>query len=246
MAALSLACHNRGMTYLLSGRFGLVVWPLLAAAVLISPLASAQSAGVPCTLATKLDLNSYLLLSLDTQSEAEMDQAYDDYSNCQAAQLTKDLSNSPQVTARVRSLRALYRKMRETEGTLAYAMAGGGTQHMHAIVRSFPEIESTLSGLATLVATPMGGQKKPQFEASLKDSKQIFEARLKALKAWKPKSSAANDFYDAKTFQANVIRYAQNGAELMNLLGTKGDAATAAAYLPLQQALFVDEYLTEL
>lgn len=208
-------------------------------------LSSAHAAPVPCPLAVKLDLNTYLTLSLEQWSEADQDQGSAMYAECQASQLNVTLENSPQMRERVKTLRTLYRNLRQLEGSLAYAMAGGGTMHSHAVPRSYPEIEGTLTGLAALVSTPAGGQTAGRFAVSLIISKKAFEDRVKALKAWKPKAAASTNAYDPKTFQADVTRYAQTGAALMKLLGSKGDAATAAGYLPLQSPLFLDGYLNE-
>ncbi|AZI42647.1 hypothetical protein EHF33_07700 [Deinococcus psychrotolerans] len=218
---------------------------LTAPLVLGLLLSSAQAATLPCPLAAKLDINTYLTLSLEQWSEADQDQGSAAYAECQAGQLTDTLGNSPQLRERIVKLRTLYRTLRELEGSLAYAMAGGGTMHSHAVPRSYPEIEGTLSSVAALVLSPVGGQTAGRFTLSLNASKKAFEDRIKALKVWKPKAAASTSAYDAKTFGADVTRYAQAGAELMKLLGNKNDAATAAAYLPLQSPIFLGEYLRE-
>ncbi|AWN22530.1 hypothetical protein DKM44_04165 [Deinococcus irradiatisoli] len=206
---------------------------------------AAHAAPLPCALVSRLDLDTYLSLSLDHTSEADLDQGSLAYAACLSGQLSGELAGSPNLAARIGKLRELYRQLRSLEGGLAYAMAGGGTMHSHAVPRSYPDIERTLGSLAALASSPLGGQTGPRFQASLTASRQAFDARIKALKAWKPKDAAASTFYDPKQFQADVSRYAQTGAAILQLLGNRADAATAAGALPLSSALFLDDYLSE-
>lgn len=221
----------------------------LVAGLLLSltfTIPSAQAAPIPCSVAVRLDADTYNLLALGTQvSEAATDQSSFDYAECQAARTNAQLAQSPQLRERLGRLRTLYRQQRSEEGGLAYAMAGGGTIHSHAVPRSYPALEETLSSLAVLASSSLGAQTGPQYARSLDSSRTAFNDRLTALKAWKPKDPASTSFYDPKTFQADVAAYAQIGAAMMKLLGSKGDAATAAGYLPLQSPLFVDEYLNQ-
>ncbi len=204
----------------------------------------AQAAKIPCTVAVTLDPRTYDLLALGTQvNEAAADQSSLDYAGCQAARLGTQLARSPQLRERLGQLRTLYRQLRAEEGGLAYVMAGGGTLHSHAVLRSYPALEQTLASLGALASSRLGAQTGPQYTDSLAFSRTAFNDRLTALKAWKPKDPASTSFYDARTFQADVTAYAQTGAAIMRLLGSTGNAATAAGYLPLQSALFVDEYL---
>jgi len=219
--------------------------PLILAGVLLSFTAlSVQAAPIPCAVAVTLDASTYDLLALGPQvSEVAADQSSVDYAGCQAARLDKQLEKSPQLRERLGRLRTLYRQLRAEEGGLAYVMAGGGTLHSHAVPRSYPALEQTLSSLAVLVSGRLGAQMGPQYAESLAFSRTAFTDRLTALKAWKPKDPASTSFYDPKMFQQGVIAYAQTGAAIMKLLGSRGDAATAAGYLPLQSPLFLDEYL---
>ncbi len=215
---------------------------LLAAGLGLSP---AHAAPLPCSLAVKLNIGTYLELSLDQWNEAAQDQASADYAGCRAAALSASLSKSPQLRARIAALRGLYRQLRGLEGNLAAQMAGGGTMHSHAVPRSYPELEATLSGLAALASSPLGAQTGAHFGRSLQTSRQAVDTRIKALKAWTPKDAPGSSFYDPTTFQADVTHYAQIAGQIRHLLGNRPDAATAAGYLPFQTALFVDEYLGE-
>ncbi|UWX65259.1 hypothetical protein [Deinococcus rubellus] len=222
--------------------------PLVAALLLGFAFTAlpAQAAPIPCSVAVRLDADTYNLLALGTQvSEAATDQSSFEYAGCQAARLGAQLAQSPQLRERLGRLRTLYRQLRAEEGGLAYVMAGGGTIHTHAVPRSYPALEQTLSSLAVLASSSLGAQVGPQYAGSLTFSRTAFNDRLSALKAWKPKDAAATGFYVPKTFQADVAAYAQTGAAIMKLLGSRDDAATAAGYLPLQTPLFVDEYLNQ-
>lgn len=208
-------------------------------------LGLAHAAPLPCALSARLDLDTYLALSLDRLSEVDQDQGSLAYAACQAAVLSSGLTKSPQLAARIGALRGLYRQLRSLEGSLASAMAGGGTMHAHAVPRSYPEIERTLAGLAALASSPLGGQMGQRLSGSLKASQQAFAERTQALKTWKPRDAALSSAYQPLSFRADVTRYAQTGAAIMQLLGSRADAATAAGYLPLASALFLDEYLSE-
>ena len=201
-----------------------------------SGLTPAHAAPLPCSLAVKLDLSTYTELSLDQWNEAAQDQASAEYAGCRAAALSASLSQSPQLRARITTLRTLYRQLRGLEGSLAYAMAGGGTMHAHAVPRSYPDVEAVLSGLAALASSSLGAQTGARFGRSLQTSKQAIDARIKALKAWKPTGAPGGSFYDPVTFQADVTHYAQIAAQIMQVLGNRADAATAAGYLPFQTA----------
>ena len=220
---------------------------LLALALLTSTFALAQTTPLPCTLAVKLDFESYDALSLEVSghSEASADMSSVTYADCRAAALGDELKNFPQLRARLEKLRGLYRQLRALEGELAYAMAEGGTVHTHAVPRSYPGLEATLGSLAALARSSLGGgQMDKRYGASLTESRTAFEQRVKALKAWTPKQ-ASSSFYEPKAFQQNVSEYAQTGAQIMTILGSRADVVTATGYLPLQSALFVDEYLRE-
>ncbi|WP_420595698.1 hypothetical protein [Deinococcus sp.] len=217
---------------------------LLPLALLTSAFALAQTSPLPCTLAVKLDFESYDALSQTDYNEANADESSFNYAECRAAQLGDELKNFPQLRARLEKLRGLYRQMRALEGELAYAMAEGGTVHTHAVPRSYPGLEATLGSLAALARSSLGGQMDKRYGASLSESRTAFEQRVKALKAWTPKQ-ASSSFYEPRAFQQSVSEYAQTGAQIMTILGNRADVVTATGYLPLQSALFVDEYLRE-
>ena len=146
-------------------------FPLMLAGVLLGLTLTAlpaQAAKIPCAVAVTLDPDTYDLLALGPQvSEAAADQSSLDYAGCQAARLDTQLARSPQLRERLGQLRTLYRQLRAEEGGLASVMAGGGTLHGHAVPRSYPALEQTLSSLAVLASGRLGAQTGPQYEGSL-------------------------------------------------------------------------------
>ena len=220
---------------LLAGLLTLTVLPLQ------SP-AQAQSVRVACTLAEKLDTDTFSLLGNYDPSEVGQDSAASDLAQCWAAGLTRDLAAMPRLSARMVALRRLYRQLRSDEGELAYAMMGGGTLYIHAVPRSFPGTEQTLRTLAALASSPLGGQVGQRYARSVRLSQQAFAARVAALKSWKP--SEVPDF-DRQGFLRVLADYQKTGNAVMSALGSRGDAATAAGYLPLSQPLFLDEILAD-
>ena len=215
---------------------------VLGLLLLAAPLARAQTVKVSCTLAEKLDLDTFTLLGNDDSSEAGQDQAALDLAQCWAAGLTRDLSNMPKLSARINTLRTLYRRLNSDEGQLAYAMMGGGTMYTHAIPRSYPGVEETLRTLAALAGNTLGGQVGQRYTLSVTASSRAFAARVAALKTWKPKDLP--DF-DRTDYLGILADYQKTGAAIQGLLGGRGDAATAAGYLPLGTSIFLDEILSD-
>ncbi|ULH14412.1 hypothetical protein MF271_10210 [Deinococcus sp. KNUC1210] len=215
---------------------------MVLTALLAIPLASAQTVKVPCTLAERLDLDTFALLGNYDGSEAGQDSAADDLAQCWAAGLTRDLRQMPKLAARISTLRTLYQQLNSAEGDMAYDMMGGGTMYTHAIPRSFPGIEETLRTLAALAGSTSGAQVGQRYALSVTASSRAFASRVAALKTWKPKDLP--DF-DRRDFLTSLADYQKAGMAIQKLLGSRGDAATAAGYLPLQSSMFVDEFLND-
>lgn len=200
----------------------------------------AQTVQVPCTFAEKIDQASFTLLGNYDESEVGQDTAAYDYSQCLAAGLTRDLGKMPQLSARLVTLRKLYRQLSGADGELASVMEGGGTMYAHGVPRSYPEVEATLRTLAALAGSRYGAATGPQFTASLRSSRQALSARLSLLDGWKP----SGDYpFDPAVYKAALRTYRDTAAAIMNLLGDSNNAATAAGYLPLGGSLFLDDIL---
>ena len=154
---------------------------LLALAVLFAPPAAAQATEVPCALAEHIDLETYALLRGAGGSEVDQDEAAFQYAECLAAGLKRDLGAMPQLSARLASLRKLYRQLNAADGELASAMMGGGTMYTHAIPRSYPTIETTLRTLSALAGSRYGAQTGGRYTASIQESRRAFAARVTLL-----------------------------------------------------------------
>jgi hypothetical protein len=211
----------------------------------------AQATALPCSLATQLDVETYKELSFQTPSELGLEPRLDElsptYARCQASVLTTSLARNPNLNTRIATLRQLYQTLREQEGRLAYAHAGGGTLYWHAIPRSYPDIEITLRGLAALASSPVGRQRGAGYAQMIGEAKQNFETRLAAMRAWqtgKPQASEIGTEFDRSKYAKAVTDYQQTGQRLMNLLGCRNDATAAAGYLPLQNPLSPEEWVT--
>ena len=217
------------------GRFGAA----LAVLVAFSPV-QAQTVQVPCTLAEKINLYSFSLQGNYDDSEAGQDAAAYDYSQCLAAGLTRDLSKMPQLSARMATLRKLYRQLNAADGQLASVMEGGGTMYAHGVPRSYPEVEATVQTLAALAGSRYGAALGPQFTASLRSSRQALSARLSLLDGWKP----SGDYpFNPAVYKSALRTYRDTTAAITKLLGDSNNAATAAGYLPLGGSLFLDAIL---
>ena len=217
------------------GRFGAALMVLVA----FSPV-HAQRFSVPCTLAEKISLYTFSLQGNYDDSEAGQDAAAYDYSQCLAAGLSRDLLKMPQLSARLVTLRKLYRQLNAADGQLASVMEGGGTMYAHGVPRSYPEVETTLRTLAALAGSKYGAATGPQFTASIRGSRQALSARLSLLEGWTP--SEKNSF-DPAVYKSALKTYKDTAAAIMKLLGDHNDAATAAGYVPLGGSLFLDDIL---
>ncbi len=208
--------------------------------LLACPASLAQSLQVPCTLAEKIDLTSFALLGNYDPSEAGQDRAAADYAECQATALTRELGKMPQLSARMTTLRTLYRQLNAYDGRLAFIMEGGGTMYNHGIPRSYPGTETTLKTLAALAGGRYGAQTGARYAASIRGSKEALTTRLSLLKGWKPSSDYS---FDQSQYSAGLASYEKTANAIMKVLGSRGDAATAAGYLPLGDSLFLDDIL---
>lgn len=213
---------------------------LTLAALLLAPAALAQTVQVPCVLAEKIDLPSFTLFGRYDDSELGSDMAASDYAECQARALTRDLSGMPQLSARLNTLRKLYRQLNGAEGALAFQMEGGGTMYTHGIPRSFPEVETTLRTLAALAGSKYGAATGPQFTASLQASRQALAERVSLLRGYQP---GKGDTFDPARYKEALGSYEAAATAIQKLLGSQSNAATAAGYLPLGSSLFLDNLL---
>lgn len=223
-------------------RFGTL---LLILALLGLQPSLAQTLSVPCTLAEKIDLTSFTLLGNYDPSEAGQDRAASDYAGCQSKALTRSLSQMVELSSRMGALRTLYRQLNAADGLLASIMdggttEGGGTVYGHGVPRSYPEIETTLRTLAALAGSRYGGQTGAQYAASIRGSKEALTTRLSLLRGWKPSGEYP---FSEEQYRAALQRYQDAANTIMKVLGSRGDAATAAGYLPLSGSLFLDDLL---
>ena len=205
----------------------------------VSPV-QAQKGQVPCTLAEQVDQTTFGLLGNYGESEVSQDYIASNYADCLVKALTRDLSGSPQLLARLVTLRKLYHQLTDAESTLALAMEGGGTMYSHGIPRSFPATETTLRTLAVLAGGKYGALVGPQFTVSIKYSREALATRLSQLESWKPNGGFS---FDSASYRSALRNYGDTAKAIMKLLGTRNDAATAVGYLPLGTSLFVDGIL---
>jgi len=212
----------------------------LALSTLLASAALAQTVQVPCLLAEKIDLSAFTLFGGYDDSEAGSDEAASDYAGCQARALTRDLSRMPQLSARLQTLRKLYRQLNAAEGALAFQLEGGGTMYSHGIPRSFPAVETTLRTLAALAGSTYGAATGPQFTDSVRASKQALAARLSLLRGYQP---GKGDTFDPARYKEALTTYQDTANAIQKLLGAQNTAATAAGYLPLGSSLFLDDLL---
>lgn len=201
--------------------------PLLALASL-----SAASAQAPanCALAARVDAASYAALTMTGASEADQDNVAFTWAQCRAAALNANLSNSPQLRARIVSLRGQYRELRDIESELAGIRAGGGTMYGHAVPRNYAVLEPRIESLANLARSSAGAVKSVEYEGALRDARDMQAAYIKTLRAYKPRPDETYVRYDAKDWNARVNRYEAVSKSIMRTLGNRGDAATALGY----------------
>lgn len=207
-----------------------------------------QVSKTQCLLAERLDLETFSLLVNFDPSEAGQDQAASRYAECQAAGLSRDLSGTPQLAARIVMLRRLYRELAALDGKLAHSMdvgedASSDTIAVHASNRSVVGVEPTLRTLAALASAP-ASQTGSRSGESVAVSKKVFLERVATLKLWKPGPElAASSTFDARYVQRQIADYERAGRALMAALGNRADAATAAGYRPLASSELMDEVL---
>ena len=218
----------------------LTVGSLLAVSGSLAQSTQMPPGQVPCALAAKIDQGTFTLMGAYDDSEVGQDSAAYDYAQCRAQALTRDLGKMPGLSARMVTLRRLYRQLNAADGHLASVMEGGGTMYSHAVPRSFPEVEITLQTLSALAGSKYGAAVGPQYTASIQASRQALAARLSLLRGWQPSS----DFpFDPAAYRAALKTYEPTANAIVKLLGRRNDAATAAGYLPLGGSLFLDDLL---
>lgn len=198
------------------------------------------SAQVPanCALANAVDWGSYGTLTMDFASEVDQDNAAYNWADCRAKSLDATLAKSPQLRARIASLRKQFREMREIESTLAGTRAGGGTMYGHAVPRSFAPLEEQLASLTNLARSKTGAVTGQLYAKVIRDAKDQHAAYVKTLRAYKPKPDEEYVHYDPKEWNAYVNRYEALGKSIMQTLGSRGDAATALGYSILNTWVF--------
>ena len=207
-----------------------------------------QVSKVQCLLAERTDLETFSLLVNFDPSEAGQDQAALRYAECQAAGLSRDLAGTPQLAARIVTLRRLYRELAALDGQLAHSMdvgedASSDTIAIHASNRSVIGVEPTLRTLAALASAPVA-QTGARSGESVAASKKTFLERVAVLKLWKPGPElAASSTFDARYVQRQIADYERVGRALMTALGNRADAATAAGCRPLASSELIDEAL---
>ena len=208
--------------------------PVLALALL--PSAAAQNAN--CALAARVDAASYAVLTMDAASEADQDKAASDWAGCRAAALRAGLKGSPQLRARIDTLRGQLREMRAIESELAGIRAGGGTMYGHAVPRSYAPLETRLASLAELARSSAGAVRSVRYVGAVRNARDGHALYIKTLRAYKPKPDETYVHYDAKEWNARVNRYEALGKSIMATLGSRGDAATALGYSLLNDWAF--------
>ncbi len=221
----------------------LMVSTLTALLLLPSTLAQTapvQAGPVPCALAEKIDLAAFTLLGRYDDNEVGSDAASSDYAECQARALTRDLRGMPQLSARLSTLRKLYRQLNAAEGALAFQLAGGGTLYVHGVSRSYPAIETTLRTLSALAGSRYGAATGQQFAASISGSRQALAARLSLLRGHQPDKG---DPFDPARYKEALGHYEAAASAIQKLLGNQNNAATAAGFIPLGGSLFLDDLL---
>jgi hypothetical protein len=215
---------------------------LLLALLLSLPTAALAQVTLPCTLAERLDADTYVLVSGADPSEAGQDWAAVEYARCQAAGLSRDLKTSPQLAARMARLRDLYQTLIGLDGQLASALAGGGTLYAHSVPRQYPALEASLKSSATLAGSRFGAQTGRSYGASIHTSQQEFVTTVAALRKLRPDPQYSVDVTLAGYLKL-VGDFEVTGRAVMALLGNRPDAATAAAYRPLGAARQVSEFV---
>lgn len=212
---------------------------LLLIPALLLTLSAAQAQDAPnCALANAVDPETYDLINMTQWSEADQDASSAAWADCRAAKLRKDLAGNPQLKARMDTLRDNYRQLRALEGEFAYIRNGGGTMYSHAIPRMYPYLETQLGSLAALARTPQGGQTAPRFTDIIEQGKTQHADYIKALRAYKPDSGAAYSNYKPQDWTKAVSKYEATGKKIMQILGNRGDAATALGYSILNAVTF--------